>query len=118
MNTLKVIIAVCVFSMLNINAGWAQNKEIVTTEIAVEGVCKMCKKRIENAALIKGVKMAEWNNETGLLKLVYNSAKTSDTTICASVAKAGHDNKLVKASKEEYGSLPDCCLYRDGVIKH
>lgn len=118
MKNLKLLVAICIISILNATSSFAQNKQITTAEIAVEGVCKMCKKRIENAALIKGVKMAEWDNISGMLTVVYSTAKTSDSTICASVAKAGHDTKLVKATEEDYKTLPDCCAYRDGVKKH
>jgi mercuric ion binding protein len=118
MKTLKTIITVCLISMLGLNAACAQNKKIITQEIPVEGVCNMCQKRIENAALIKGVKTAKWDNTTGLLTVIYTSAKTSDSTICASIALAGHDTKLVKATEENYSKLPDCCAYRDGIKKH
>lgn len=118
MKTLRKILAVSAFNVLLICSAQAQEKKIVTKEIHVEGVCDMCKKRIENAALIKGVKMAEWNQESGMLKVVYHQGKTSDSTICASIAKAGHDSALLKADTADYGNLPACCLYRDGVKKH
>lgn len=96
----------------------AQEKKIIEKEIHVEGVCKMCKKRIENAALIKGVKMANWDKESGKLKVVYASHKTSDSLICESVARAGHDNALFQSDSTSYHQLPSCCAYKSGVKKH
>lgn len=92
--------------------------KIITTEIAVSGVCGMCKKRIETAALIKGVKLAEWDRTTKTLKVMYTRGKTDDQTIAKAIAAAGHDNALAKAPDAVYKSLPGCCLYRDGVSDH
>jgi len=98
----------------------AQKKDnpIISTEFEVSGVCKMCKNRIENAALIKGTKMAEWDKKTQLLKVVYDSRKTEEMAIHKAVAEHGHDTEKVKASDEAYQKLPDCCAYRDGVEIH
>ena len=93
-------------------------KKIETCEIEVAGVCKMCKKRIENAALIKGVKMAQWDQDSQMLKVVYNPSKTTEETIHKSVSDAGHDTNKVTAPDEAYKKLPGCCLYRDGVKPH
>ncbi len=92
----------------------AQDNKKVSTEsktIVVEGNCGMCKKRIENAAYIPGVKRAEWDKTTKELKVVYNGKKTTLTKIEQSVAKAGHDAGATKATKEDYKKLPDCCAY-------
>lgn len=89
-----------------------------TASFHVDGVCKMCKDRIENAALVKGVKMAEWDVETGMLRVVYRPKKVSLQKIHRSVAEAGHETSEVAADPEAYSKLPDCCRYKDGVHKH
>lgn len=93
-------------------------KKVETTEFQVEGVCKMCKARIENAALIKGVKMAVWNQETRKITVVYKPAKVDLKTIHQALADAGHDTDMVKASDEAYKEMPGCCDYRGGVKSH
>ena len=95
-----------------------KTKKIITTEFNVDGVCKMCKERIENAALIKGVKLAKWNKETSKLKVIYNTKKTTLDKIHKSIAAAGHDTDVLKGNDEAYKKLPGCCAYRDGVEKH
>ena len=41
--------------------------------IFVDGVCGMCEKRIEsNCLATKGIKLADWNKENRMLKLIYN----------------------------------------------
>ncbi|OQX97262.1 MAG: hypothetical protein B6I20_12980 [Bacteroidetes bacterium 4572_117] len=95
-----------------------KTKKIVTAEFTVKGVCKMCKERIENAALIKGVKFAEWDKQTNKLKVVFNSQKTTLDKIHKSIADAGHDTDKLKGNDGAYKKLPKCCAYRDGAKKH
>ena len=78
----------------------------------------MCEERIEDAALIKGVKMAEWDLETGQIKVVFVSKKVSEMEIHEAIAGAGHDTDKLNASDKAAGNLPECCRYRDGVQKH
>lgn len=97
--------------------GLAQ-KKIATDTLAVHGVCQMCQQRIQNAALVKGVKLAEWNKNTQELVVMYKTKKTDLNAIATAVANAGHDNSKKKAPQEAYDELPDCCAYRDGVSVH
>jgi len=99
-------------------AGAAHAQQDVRLEFEVDGVCGMCKERIENAALIKGVKFAEWNKETHMLQVVYRPKKVTELDIHRAVAEMGHDTPRVKASEEAYQKLPACCAYRDGVDPH
>ena len=51
---------------------FSQNKNAKAT-IEVDGVCGMCKARIEKACVsTKGVKFAEWKLETHQLKLIFD----------------------------------------------
>ena len=64
----------------------AQNKN-AKASIEVDGVCMMCKVRIEKAAIkSKGVKLATWNVDTHELKLIYNENKTDLKAIQANIA--------------------------------
>jgi periplasmic mercuric ion binding protein len=89
-----------------------QEKDIATETYKVEGNCNMCKKRIENAAYIKGVKRAEWDKHTHELKLVYKPSKTNATAILTSVAKAGHSSDKATVADADYKKLPECCQYK------
>ena len=66
--------------------------------------------------------MADWNRETGTLKIVFNEKKISLDAISKSIASIGHDTKLITpdvdsgwitAPDEVYEKLPMCCKYRD-----
>lgn len=95
---------------------FAQNKNAKTT-MEVDGVCLMCKSRIEKACLkTKGVKSAVWNVKTHELKLIYDDRKTSIETIRNSVTNAGHDTKELKATEEAYAKVHPCCRYRDVAV--
>ena len=95
-----------------------KNNRIKTSEIEVSGVCKMCKKRIENAAMQIGVKFARWDKETQVLKVVYKTKELEEQAIHDAIANAGHDTNKVKAPNKLYKKLPKCCRYRDGVKVH
>jgi copper chaperone CopZ len=77
----------------------------------VFGNCGMCKKRIEKAAQSEGVASAEWNKDTKMLTVVYDSVKISNDQIQKNVASVGHDTEKMSAEDKVYEKLPGCCLY-------
>lgn len=84
----------------------------VTKKIKVAGNCGMCETRIEKAALsVKGVDSAEWDKDTKMLSVQFNSEKTDLEKIHAAVAKVGHDTEKAKAKDKVYDKLPGCCKY-------
>jgi len=111
----KVLIMTIV--MLVSFASFAQNKN-AKASIEVDGVCLMCKERIEKAAIrTKGVKSAVWNVKTHELKLIYDARKTNLDSITQKIVAVGHDTKKIKATDEAYNSVHPCCKYRDEEVK-
>ncbi len=103
--------------MLMTSIGFAQNKN-AKAAIEVDGVCMMCKNRIEKACLkTKGVKSAVWNVDTHNLNLIYDERKVDLDAIKTKIAEAGHDTKDLKATDEAYEGLHPCCKYRDEEIQ-
>lgn len=97
---------------------FAQNKN-AKASIEVDGVCMMCKERIEKAAIrTKGVKSAVWNVDTHELKLIFDERKTDLSTISEKIASVGHDTKEIKATEEQYNSVHPCCKYRDEDVQN
>jgi len=88
-------------------------KEVKTIEFKVLGNCDQCKKRIENAAFVKGVKNAVWNEETKMLKVTFRADKVVEQQIHDAVAKAGHQTEKATANDAAYSELPDCCKYKE-----
>lgn len=79
---------------------------------SVSGNCGMCEKKIEAAAIsLKGVKSADWNQNTKKITVVYNEKLTNLEAIKTSIAAAGYDTEGRTASKEAYDRLPGCCQY-------
>lgn len=113
MKQLTLILALIVTTMT-----FAQNKN-AKASMEVDGVCGMCKERIEKAAIrTKGVKSAVWSIETHELKLIYDERKTDLKTISKNIAAVGHDTKEIKATDEAYDAVHPCCKYRDkDVVK-
>ncbi|MFI1771977.1 heavy-metal-associated domain-containing protein [Thalassobellus citreus] len=96
---------------------FAQNKN-AKASMEVDGVCMMCKTRIEKACLnTKGVKSAVWNVKTHELKLIFDERKTDVKTIKKSVVAVGHDTKELKATDEAYATVHPCCRYRDVAVQ-
>lgn len=108
-----LILSVLLLSTLT----FAQNKNQKAT-MEVDGVCMMCKNRIEKACFkTKGVKHASWDVKTHELKLIYDARKTDLETISQSIADVGHDTKEIKATDEAYDSVHACCKYRDEEVQ-
>lgn len=101
------LIALMLFSMTTLTAQTEKKEKYL-----VAGNCGLCKNRIETAAKsVEGVSAAEWNEETKMLEVSYDSSKANIHQIHMAVAKAGHDTKMHKASDEAYDKLPACCKY-------
>ena len=110
------LIRITLLLLLVSSIGFSQNNSFKTT-IEVDGVCKMCKKRIEKACLkTKGVKFAVWNVKTHELNLIYNPKKVDLEAIKTNIAAVGHDTNTLKAPEEVYFQLYACCKYRDPKV--
>ena len=91
---------------------FAQKKDIQKTTFEVNGVCGMCKARIEKTVFsIKGVKTASWDIPSHQFTLLYDANKVSLESVHQAIAKAGHDTPLATAPDEVYENLPLCCFY-------
>jgi hypothetical protein len=92
--------------------------DVEWAEFHVEGVCGECEERIERAALINGVRSAEWDRHTEIIKVIFVPAKVTVDDIQKAIAAVGHDTDNYKAPDEVYRAMPQCCWYRDGADKH
>jgi hypothetical protein len=90
-----------------------------SAKIVVDGVCMMCEERIEKKAIdIKGIKLADWDLDNRVLKVVYNEKNITINEIHEFLGSIGHDTEKKIASDEAYSLLDPCCQYRDlQVIK-
>ena len=107
MKALQLSIAI-LLSIFSINTIAAQAK---AETIKVWGNCEMCKAKIEKAAKAAGAKTANWSDESLLLKVTYDSKKTTNPKIQQAIANAGYDTQDYTADVTAYKRLPGCCQY-------
>jgi len=94
-----------------------KKKKNARVSFEVNGICGMCKKRIEIAALkTKGVKFAIWDVKTHQMNVILDERKTALDSIKQNIANIGHDVKGFIASDKAYASVHPCCKYRDSKI--
>jgi copper chaperone CopZ len=77
----------------------------------VWGNCEMCKKTIETALDVKGIKSAEWNVDSKMIQVVFNPEKMTETKIHQLISASGYDTDKEKGDDKAYKELPDCCQY-------
>jgi periplasmic mercuric ion binding protein len=83
-----------------------------TEKFEVAGNCGMCEARIEKAAKsVEGVSTADWDKETKMIEVAFNSETADIHKVHQAIAKAGHDTKMHKATDNVYDELPGCCKY-------
>ena len=80
------LIALMLFTITTLMAQTEKKEKFL-----VAGNCGMCENRIESAAKsVEGVSAADWNKETKMLQVSYDTSKAND---------------------EAYDKLPACCKY-------
>lgn len=90
-----------------------ERSSLIRTNFRVEGLCSMCKDRIEKTVReFKNVASTSWNKDTKMLEIGYKD-QPDIKAIKKAIANAGHDNESFKATDETYNNLPKCCKYRD-----
>ncbi|WP_299012564.1 cation transporter [uncultured Polaribacter sp.] len=110
------------FSVQAQEAKTVKKKKNAKITMEVDGICGMCKTRIEKAALkTKGVKFAIWDVKSHQLNLIMDERKTDVSTVQKNIMAVGHDIVLEKgkkliAAEEAYASVHPCCKYRDEKI--
>jgi copper chaperone CopZ len=110
MKTISNILVALIMS-LSFTACQAQIKNAKTETLKIYGNCGMCKSTIEKAGNIKKVSSVEWNKETKMATITYNSKKTSQEEILKRIALAGYDSDNFLAPDNAYSKLPGCCQY-------
>ncbi|PQJ30770.1 heavy metal transporter [Nonlabens arenilitoris] len=86
--------------------------EVTTSKLYVNGMCGMCKARIEKATTaVSGVASAVWDIDTKMLTVSYDHQLTSEKDIEKAAAGVGHDTNSTRATDDSYDNLHPCCKY-------
>lgn len=104
--TSAAIILLFSFSSCN-----AQIKHAKTKNVKVYGNCEMCKKTIETAGNVKKVAKVDWNKDSKMATITYDSTKTNQDEILKRIALAGYDSDKFLAPDDVYSKLAGCCQY-------
>ncbi|TJZ63254.1 DUF3347 domain-containing protein [Sphingobacterium olei] len=105
----KILVVITV--LLSTVNSFAQIKNAKTETVKIYGNCGMCKTTIEKAGNVQNIASVEWNKDTKLATITYNSAKIKQDEILKSIALAGYDSEKFLAPDDVYAKLPGCCQY-------
>lgn len=105
----KILVAITI--LLSFTACEAQIQNAKTEIVKIYGNCDMCKERIEKAGTIKKIAKVDWNVDTKIATITFDSKKTNQDAILKRIALAGHDSDKFLAPEDTYSKLPGCCQY-------
>jgi copper chaperone CopZ len=89
----------------------AQIKNAKTEIVKIYGNCEMCEKTIKTAGNVKKVANVEWNKDSKMATITYDSIKTNQDEILKRIALAGYDSDKFLAPDDVYSKLAGCCQY-------
>lgn len=90
----------------------AQIKNAKTETVKISGNCDMCKSTIEKSGNVKNVAVVNWNEDSKMATITYDSSKTNQEEILKRIANAGYDSESFYAPDDVYAKLPSCCQYK------
>jgi copper chaperone CopZ len=117
---MKATILMAVVGLLSTTVSQAQIKNAKTETIKVYGNCGMCETTIEKAGSKTKLYKTDWNADTKMASITYDSKKTSADAVLKSIALSGYDNVNYLAPDDAYNKLHDCCKYdreKKAVVK-
>ncbi len=107
---IKTVYFTVIIGLISVHSIFGQTTK--TEEFKVSGNCGLCESRIEKAVnSVEGVNSADWDKETKILNVSFDTTKTDVDKIQIAIAKVGHDTEMHKADNKVYNSLPECCQY-------
>ena len=98
-------------SLVSFTTSYAQIKNAKTEEVKIYGNCGMCEKTIEKAGNIKNISSVDWNKETKMASISYDTNKTNKDEILKKIALVGYDSDSFLTPDDVYENLHGCCQY-------
>jgi copper chaperone CopZ len=105
----QLLVAITV--LLSFTVCNAQIKNSVTEKVKVFGNCGMCKTTIEKTGSLKNTAKVDWDADTQMATLTYDSKKTNQDAILKRIALSGYDSEKFLAPDDVYNNLHGCCQY-------
>jgi mercuric ion binding protein len=82
-----------------------------TETFKVWGNCEKCKTTIETSCTVDGVKEKNWNVDSKLMTVTFDTTVITLNAIQELIAKSGYDNEAFYANDYAYNKLESCCQY-------
>lgn len=108
-NLIKTLLTLLILSQLA--ACSSQIKNAVSETIKIYGNCEKCEKTIENSGNVAKIAQVDWDKDTKMAMLTYDSNQTNRDEILKRIALAGYDSDFFLAPDDVYAKLPSCCHY-------
>ncbi|MBI1836485.1 MAG: heavy-metal-associated domain-containing protein [Flavobacteriia bacterium] len=84
---------------------------IATSTFTVWGNCGMCEETIEKSLKLDGISKADWNSDSKIIVVDYDTSKVTLDEIQKTIASVGYDNIKYKGEDRAYAELHECCKY-------
>ncbi len=117
---MKSLILLIAVALLSASVSQAQIKNAKTEIVKVYGNCGMCKTTIEKAGSKKKLYKTDWNEDTKMASITYDTKKSGIDEVLKSIALSGYDNVNYLAPNDAYNNLHGCCKYdreKKAVVK-
>ncbi|RAJ15980.1 DUF3347 domain-containing protein [Arenibacter echinorum] len=108
-NSINILITISV--LLSFAAANAQAKNLKSESVKIFGNCAMCEKTIEKAGNLNNAAKVDWDKDTKMAIISFDTLATSKEEILKRIALAGYDSELFFAPDDTYANLPECCQY-------
>lgn len=105
----KVLVAIVL--LLSCTSCTSQIKNAKTETVKIYGNCEMCEEVIEKAGNLKNEAKVDWNKDSKMATITYDTQKTNQDAILKRIALAGYDSDKFLAPDNVYHNLPECCQY-------
>jgi periplasmic mercuric ion binding protein len=84
---------------------------VKTETFKVWGNCGMCKKTIEKSLKVNGIADADWNKDSKIMTVSFDSTAITLEQIQKNIAAAGYDTEQERGDDAAYANLHSCCQY-------
>lgn len=106
-----IIVAFVAATLFTFNATAQTIHHAKTATVRVYGNCGMCEKTIEKAGRKGKIANVDWDQDTQMARITFDSTKTSVDVVLQRIAAAGYDSDAFRAPDSVYAGLHSCCQY-------
>ncbi|MFT5254638.1 MAG: copper chaperone CopZ, partial [Flavobacteriales bacterium] len=87
----KTVVAITL--LLSATFASAQIKNPKTENVKIWGNCGMCETKIEKAGNLKNIATVDWDKDSKIAVITYDTTKTNQDEILKRIALAGYDSE-------------------------